>query len=92
LSCKIFSLIKKAIAIWPKVFSRLLLVFPVMGHCGSFNLGPGLGVERANDTFNVDLAVVRGLHIFDNGLTLGAVVCLIMSIPLTGEEIRVIQV
>ncbi len=45
-----------------------------MGHCGSFNLGPGLGVERANDTFNVDLAVVRGLHIFDNGLTLGAVV------------------
>ena len=45
-----------------------------MGYCGSFNLGPGLGIERANDTFNVDLAVVRGLHIFDNGLTLGAVV------------------
>ena len=45
-----------------------------MGHCGSFTLGPGFGVERVNDTFNVDLDIVRGLYRFDNGVTLGTVV------------------
>ena len=57
------------IAILLKVFFSLLLVLPVMGHCGSFTLGPGLGVERVNDTFNVDLDIVRGLYRFDNGVT-----------------------
>ena len=45
-----------------------------MGHCGSFTLGPGFGVERVNDTFNVDLDIVRGLYRFDNGVTVGTVV------------------
>ena len=39
-----------------------------------FTLGPGLGVERVNDLFNIDLDVVRGLYRFDNGITAGAVV------------------
>ena len=66
MSWKVFSLAKNTIAIWLKVFLTLLLVLPVMGHCGSFTLGPGLGVERVNDTFNVDLDIVRGLYRFDN--------------------------
>ena len=74
MSDKILSLTKNKIAIWLKVFLTLLLVLPVMGHCGSFTLGPGLGVERVNDTFNVDLGIVRGLYRFDNGVTVGTVV------------------
>ena len=34
----------------------------------------GLRVERVNDTFNVDLDIVRGLYRFDNGVTVGTVV------------------
>mgnify|MGYP003321783573 CR=1 FL=1 len=45
-----------------------------MGHCGSFTRGPGLGVEKVNDTFNDDLDIVRGLYRFDNVVTVGTVV------------------
>ena len=49
-------------------------VFPISANCGVLTLGPGLGVERVNDTFNVDLDIVRGLYRFDSGISLGAVV------------------
>ena len=50
------------------------LVFPISANCGVLTLGPGLGVERVNDVFNVDLDIVRGLYRFDSGIRLGAVV------------------
>ena len=50
------------------------IAIPISAQGGVFTLGPGLGVERVNDLFNVDLDVVRGLYRFDNGITAGAVV------------------
>ena len=49
-------------------------VLPVSANSGVLTLGPGLGVERVNDVFNVDLDIVRGLYRFDSGISLGAVV------------------
>ena len=49
-------------------------VLPVSANSGVLTLGPGLGVERVNDGFNVDLDIVRGLYRFDSGISLGAVV------------------
>ena len=50
------------------------IALPIGAHGGVFTLGPGLGVERVNELFNVDLNVVLGLYRFDNGTTAGAVV------------------
>ena len=33
------------------------IALPIGAHGGVFTLGPGLGVERVNDLFNVDLDV-----------------------------------
>ena len=57
---------------------RLALVFiffilPINSYPGTFTLGPGIGLERINDTFNVDLSMIKGLYRFDNGLTVGGV-------------------
>ena len=49
-------------------------VLPVSANSGVLTLGPGLGIERVNDVFNVDLDIVRGLYRFDSGISLGAVV------------------
>ena len=49
-------------------------VFPISANCGVLTLGPGLGIERVNDVFNVDLDIVRGLYRFDPGISLSAVV------------------
>jgi len=57
---------------------RLALVFiffilPINSYPGTFTLGPGIGLERINDTFNVDLSMIKGLYRFDNGITVGGV-------------------
>jgi hypothetical protein len=58
---------------------RLTLFFaffllPINSYSGALTLGPGIGLERINDTFNVDLYMIKGLYRFDNGLTVGGVV------------------
>lgn len=57
---------------------RLALFFiffiqPINSYSSTFTLGPGIGLERINDTFNVDLSMIKGLYRFDNGLTVGGV-------------------
>ncbi len=56
------------------VLSLGLFLFSVSANGGILTLGPGLGVERVNDIFNVDLDIIRGIYRFDNGITAGAVV------------------
>jgi|TARA_B110000263_G_C15295172_1_gene505281 hypothetical protein len=58
---------------------RLTLFFaffmlPINSYPGVLTLGPGMGLERVNDTFNVDLYMIKGLYRFDNGITVGGVV------------------
>ena len=50
-----------------------IFIFPRAAHSGALLLGPGLGLERINDTFNVDLKIIRGLYRFDSGITIGGV-------------------
>ena len=50
-----------------------IFLLPAIGDSGTLMLGPGLGLERVNDTFDVDLKMIRGLYRFDNGITIGGV-------------------
>ena len=51
----------------------IFFILPINSHSSTFTLGPGIGLERINDTFNVDLSMIKGLYRFDNGLTVGGV-------------------
>ena len=51
----------------------IFFILPINSYPGTFTLGPGIGLERINDTFNVDLSMIKGLYRFDNGLTVGGV-------------------
>ena len=51
----------------------IFFILPINSYSSTFTLGPGIGIERINDTFNVDLSMIKGLYRFDNGLTVGGV-------------------
>ena len=51
----------------------IFFILPISSYPGTFTLGPGIGLERINDTFNVDLSIIKGLYRFDNGITAGGV-------------------
>ena len=51
----------------------IFFILPINSYSSTFTLGPGIGLERINDTFNVDLSMIKGLYRFDNGLTVGGV-------------------
>jgi len=51
----------------------IFFILPINSYPGTFTLGPGIGLERINDTFNVDLSIIKGLYRFDNGITAGGV-------------------
>ena len=51
----------------------IFFILPINSYSSTFTLGLGIGLERINDTFNVDLSMIKGLYRFDNGLTVGGV-------------------
>jgi hypothetical protein len=51
----------------------MIFILPINSYPGTFTLGPGIGLERINDTFNVNLSMIKGLYRFDNGITVGGV-------------------
>ena len=51
----------------------ILFILPINSYPDTFTLGPGIGIEKINDTFTVDLSIIKGLYRFDNGITAGGV-------------------
>ena len=55
------------------IFLCFCFLLPAIGYSGTLTLGPGVGLERINDKFDVDLDMIKGLYRFDNGITVGGV-------------------